>query len=111
MHPVDACPQARLNMKPAGVGIVFQREETLDHNGLVVRAVCALAPGLRMRVGSARLRDAWPNITRKSSVVTSRQVDSLAPGGPADCSKMVEPGDRLITINGKSIRGLDARSV
>eukprot|EP00802_Teleaulax_amphioxeia_P010095 Tamp_10120.p4 GENE.Tamp_10120~~Tamp_10120.p4 ORF type:complete len:143 (+),score=27.44 Tamp_10120:717-1145(+) len=73
MHPVDACPQARLNMKPAGVGIVFQREETLDHNGLV--------------------------------------VDSLAPGGPAECSKMVEPGDRLITINGKSIRGLDARSI
>jgi hypothetical protein len=41
MHPVDACPQARLNMKPAGVGIVFQREETLDHNGLVVRASAA----------------------------------------------------------------------
>jgi hypothetical protein len=39
-----------------------------------------------------------------------RQVDSLAPGGPADVSKKVQPGDRLITINGKSIKGLDARS-
>ena len=39
-----------------------------------------------------------------------RQVDSLAPGGPADVSKKVQPGDRLIEINGKSIKGLDARS-
>ena len=39
-----------------------------------------------------------------------RQVDSLAPGGPAEVSKKVQPGDRLITINGKSIKGLDARS-
>jgi hypothetical protein len=31
-------------MKPAGVGIVFQREETLDHQGLVVRAAGTLLP-------------------------------------------------------------------
>jgi hypothetical protein len=39
-----ASAQARLNMKPAGVGIVFQREETLDHQGLVVRAAGTLLP-------------------------------------------------------------------
>ena len=57
------------------------------------------------------LRRIRPTLTSVSTVMPPRQVDSLAPGGPAECSKMVEPGDRLITINGKSIRGLDARSV
>eukprot|EP00277_Geminigera_cryophila_P008474 CAMPEP_0179406542 /NCGR_PEP_ID=MMETSP0799-20121207/951_1 /TAXON_ID=46947 /ORGANISM="Geminigera cryophila, Strain CCMP2564" /LENGTH=153 /DNA_ID=CAMNT_0021177615 /DNA_START=144 /DNA_END=605 /DNA_ORIENTATION=- len=61
------------HMKPAGVGIVFQREDAHDHQGLV--------------------------------------VDSLAPGGPADRSKLVESGNRLVMINGKSIKGLDARGI
>ena len=44
-------------MKPAGVGIVFQREETLDHQGLVVRAArTLLPPRSRERVESLRDR-------------------------------------------------------
>ena len=63
----------RVAMKPAGVGIVFQREENLEHGGLV--------------------------------------VDSVAHNGPADMSGMVSQGDRLITINGTSIKGLDAKGI
>jgi hypothetical protein len=32
----------RLALKPAGVGIVFQREDSDDHQGLVVREIIAL---------------------------------------------------------------------
>jgi len=101
-------------MKPAGVGIIFQREETLDHQGLVVRTTrprhsCPRAIGNVFRF-SARPSDARLRMTLLCTAMPLRQVDSLAPGGPADLSKNVQPGDRLIEINGKSIKGLDARS-
>ena len=59
-----ASAQARINMKPAGVGIVFQREETLDHQGLVVRAAGTLLPSCNWERQS--LRDQVAQVMRDS---------------------------------------------
>ena len=77
-RPMPAAP-ARIGSgrvpaaRPAGVGIVFRRQDPNSHAGL--------------------------------------EVDSLTWAGPAHSSGQILAGERLVEIDGQSIRGLDARSI